>query len=148
MESITTCNLSLRGKPSENVQAAIEGLAKTLFLGVDDSGDVILPSRHLRENMPHSFTQRANQLMNEGVVLIELAGIARGAAQDAAQDVPPALVGGHRAVGHGEAERTHVVGDDLHGDAVLTAVLFARQFGDATDKRLKDIGLVVVLGPL
>ena len=86
--------------------------------------------------------------MNKGAVLVELAGVAGGTAQDAAQDVPSALVGGHRAVGHAEAERTHVVGDDLHGDAVLAAVLFACQFPDAADERLKDVGLVVALGTL
>ena len=86
--------------------------------------------------------------MNKGIVLIELAGVTRGAAQDAAQDVATALVGGHYSIGHGEAERAHMVGDDLHGDAVLATVLFARQLGDAADERLEDIGLVVALGPL
>ena len=86
--------------------------------------------------------------MNKGIVLVELAGVARGAAQDAAQDVPTALVGRHCAVGHGETEGADVVGDDLHGDAVFAAVLFARQLPDAADERLEDIGLVAALGPL
>ena len=45
-----------------------------------------------------------------------------------------ALVGGHRSVGHSKAEGADVVGDDLHGDAMLAAVFFARQLGDAADE--------------
>ena len=55
LESITTCNLSLSGKPREDVQASIEGLAKTLLLGANNSGDVVLPRRHLRERHDPRF---------------------------------------------------------------------------------------------
>ena len=47
------------------------------------------------------------------------ARVARGAAQDAAQDVAAAFVARHDAVGDQEGQRARVVGDDAEGQVVI-----------------------------
>ncbi len=70
----------------------------------------------------HLLHQRRGEFMNERLVQAEGPPVARGPAQDAAQDVAPPLVGGEDAVGDAEGEHPDVVGDHPDGDAVLVVV--------------------------
>ena len=61
-------------------------------------------------------------LIEEGVGHAEQTAVARGAAQQAAQDVAPALIGGAHAVGDHHGGRADMVSDDTQGNVLLVAL--------------------------
>src|SRR4051795_10441112 len=73
-----------------------------------------------------------------------------GTAEDAPQDVRPALVPGQDAVGNQERAAAGVIGNDTQGTIriVVPAVAHSGQIGDVLDDRLVEVGVVNRLRPL
>ena len=83
--------------------------------------------------------------------------VAHGAAQNTAQDVVAVVIPGRDSVGHGEAERPRVVGDDAKSDIDFfllamsgrsglgqrRSVFFAAEFPDLVEERTEDVRFVI-----
>ena len=134
-------------------EALVEGLGEGLLLVLDDGGNVRLVLAQLGEGVAHELDELGNERGEEAQVGAEvLAAVADGAAEDAAEDVPAAVVGGGGAVGDGEAEGADVVGHDAVGHVDVAVVLGADLSGvrpgagdaaDLVEEGDEDVGVVV-----
>ena len=101
--------------------------------------------RELRAHLRHEvFHQR----VDEGLVEAEESvAIADGAAQDAADDIARARVGGQLPVGDGETHGAQVVGHYAERDVglVVFTVLLVGKLRQFLDQRLEHVGVVVRL---
>src|SRR5690349_21165239 len=103
----------------EEFDAAVEGFAEGDFFFLDEVDEVLGILFELREHFAHGVDDDGDELVEEGVLEVELlAAEADSAAEDAAEDVAAAVVGGGSTVGDGEGEAADVVGDDTEGDIV------------------------------
>ena len=87
----------------------------------------------------------------QGVLDVEAVGHVEGAADEAAEDVAAAFVGGERAVGDQEGHGAAVFGDDAHGAAIGVRgfeVIAAAALADVGEQRREEVGLVEVLDAL
>src|SRR5690606_32326729 len=101
--------------------------------------------------LAHRLDRDGGQLVHEaGVPAAEQPQVADGAAQDAAQHVAAALVGGADAVGDHHRPAADVVGDDAqrHVGAQVAAVTRAGQLGGAVQDPAQGVGLVDVVDAL
>src|SRR5690606_28836706 len=97
----------------ENAQALLQGLGELLFLGLQHALDMRLLGLELWIGIAHLGDQSGHDPVEEGALAAQLVAVAAGAANDAAQHVATAFVGGGDAVGDQEAAGTDVVGDHL-----------------------------------
>ena len=110
----------------EDAHAAVYRAGEALLLGADDLGDEALLVDEVRVGGAVLVDDRLADLVEEGLVHAEELAVARGAAQQAAQDVAAALVGGQHAVADEEGCGADVVGDDAQGDVVPVALAVVR----------------------
>ena len=84
--------------------------------------------------------------MEEGPIDAELVPVPQGAADNAAQHIAAALVGGQHAVQHEKGARTDVIGDHAQGGGLVDR---ARHFGaHGRQQSLEEIDVVVVVDAL
>ena len=116
---------------------------KTFFLGTDDLFDVGLMLAQFGVAGLAGSDDSIDQLGQERVVDAQHAAMARRAAQQAAQHITAALVGGQDAVRHHEHRGTDVVGDDADGDIVffVVAVVLAGDLLDMVQHRSHGVDL-------
>ena len=116
----------------EDLHAAIDGLGEVFFLGADDAGDIGLLFAQLGVLALVFMDDSVHDLIEERFVHAQQLAVTRGAAEQAAQDVAPALVGGENAVADHEGRRTDMVGDDAQGHVSLVGLLIvcAGDLGD------------------
>ena len=116
----------------EDLHAAIDGLGEVFFLGADDAGDIGLLFTQLGVLALVFMDDGVHDLIEERFVHAQQLAVTRGAAQQAAQDVAPALVGGENAVADHEGRRTDMVGDDAERHVGLVGLLIvcAGDLGD------------------
>ena len=114
--------LVLREHLGEDLHAAVDGLGEALFLGANDFGDIggLLP--HVLVLALVDLDHGLHDLIEEGAVHAQELAVAGGPAQQAAQDVAPALVAGQDAVADEEAGGPDVVRDDAEGHVVVVAL--------------------------
>ena len=133
----------------EELQAAVEGPAETDLFGLNHRRDVLGPLPDFGEGIAEAIHDHRDQLVEEGLVQVELAAETRGPAENPAQDVAPALVGRRGAVGDREGQRTDMVRDDAEGIvgliAELRGVLVARHLARGLDDRHEQVGVVVAV---
>ncbi len=100
----------------------------------------------------HLVADGVDHLVHEGLFLAEEAAVADAAAEDLAEDVAAAFVGGEDAVGDEEGGGAGVVGDDAERGCTLgvaDGLLLgceageAGELGGARDERGEEVGLVV-----
>ena len=89
---------------------------ESYLFAAHDALDFILLADEFRIGLSHDFVERGQQFVHERLHQAQLAPVADGAAQNAADDVAAAFVGGQSAVGDGEGHHAQVVGADAHGD--------------------------------
>jgi len=124
--------------------AAVEGGGEGFLLGAQGADDFLAAGGQFGEEAAHLLFEDGEQLAEEGLHEADVAAVAGGAAQQAAQDVAAAVVGGHDAVGDGERQRAQVVGDDPHGHGgFVLEVGLAGELGDGLDEGHEDVGVVV-----
>ena len=106
----------------EDLHAAVDGLGEALLLGADDLGDIggLLP--HVLVLALVDLDHGLHDLIEEGTVHAQELAVTGGPAQQAAQDVAPALVAGQDAVADEEAGGPDMVRDDAQGHIVLVAL--------------------------
>ena len=78
----------------EDLHAAVDGLGEVLFLGADDAGDIGLLFAQFGILALVFMDDGVHDLIEERFVHAQQLAVTRGAAQQAAQDVARALVGG------------------------------------------------------
>ena len=144
----------------EQLQSAVEGAVELLFLGLENSGDFLLPGRELGEDIAEFRDEYGDELVEERIRRVESEDTAEahGASQDVANDVVATTVAGLDPVGNGKADGADVVADDAEGDVDLLllgeAVAFSalghrRGIGLAgegrklRENRGEDVGVVV-----
>ena len=116
----------------KDLQAAVDGLGEVLLLHPDDLGDIVLALPQLGVVALVLVDDGVAHLVQEGVVHTQELAMAGGPAQQAAQHIAPALVGGEHAVADHEGGGADVVGDDPQGHVggVALAVGGAGNLGD------------------
>ena len=82
----------------ELVRAGVERPGELLLLAQDRAQDRVAPLEQVRVDVAHEVDHDLGGLVQERLAPSEEAAVTDGAAQDAAQDVAPALVGGQHAV--------------------------------------------------
>ena len=124
---------------TEDLQAAVDGLGKVLLLHPDDLGDIILPLPQLGVVALVLVDDGVAHLVEEGLVDAQQLAVAGGPAEQAAEHIAPALVGGQHAVADHEGGGADVVGDHPEGHILLVALAvpgpgdFADLVGDVHD---------------
>ena len=103
----------------QDVHAGVDGAGKVGLLGADHLLDVggVLPQ--LGVSALAGLDHRLHQVHQEGALDAQQPAVAGRAAQQAAQHIAAALVGGQDAVRHHEGAAADVVGDDADGDIGL-----------------------------
>ncbi len=99
----------------EDAQAAVDGLGEVLLLHPDDLGDIVLTLPQLGVVALVLVDDGVAHLIEEGLVHTQELAVAGGPAQQAAQHVATALVGGQHAVADHEGGGADVVGDHAEG---------------------------------
>ena len=133
----------------EAFNALGEGAQEGFFLLQDDAFDELLLGVQFGECIAHLTGEGRNEGVHEGFVQVqEGVAVSDGAAEDAANDITRAGVGGELAVGDAEGHRADVVGDDAKGHvgfAIRSAVCLTAECRDTVKQRLEHVGIVVGL---
>ena len=106
----------------ENSQAAVDGLGEVLLLHPDDLGDIVLALPQLGVVALVLVDDGVAHLVQEGLVHPQQLTVAGGPAQQAAQHIAPALVGGEHPVADHKGGGADVVGDDPQGHVHTVAL--------------------------
>ena len=126
----------------KNFQAAIQRFAKALFFGSDDPRDVVALVCHFGICRAHFPGNGFDQLIDEWLAHVQRASKPRGAAQNAAQNIAPALVGGQRAICDRKGEGADVIREHAHGHDMVAAIGFAGDLADGCEDGQKDVRIV------
>lgn len=117
----------------QNAQPRVDGLAEALLLGADGLADVFETLRQRGIRAAVLLHDGVAQRIQEAAADAEQPSMAGGAAQHAAEDVAPPLVGGDDAVGNQKHGGADVVGDHAQrhvGRRGRAAVLHAGDLAD------------------
>ena len=114
-EDLLPLGLVLLQHVVEDLQAAVDGAGEVLLLGADDLGDIVLPLPQLGVVALVLVDDGVAHLIEEGVVDAQQLAVAGGPAEEPAEHVAPALVGGEHAVADHEHGGADVVGDHPEG---------------------------------
>ena len=116
----------------EDLHAGVDRLAEVLLFVENDARDIRLLLAQLGVLALVFVHDHIHDLVQERLVPAEELAVARGAAQQTAQDIAASLVRGQHAVADHHDGRADVVGDDAQGDVhiVAVAVVRARETGD------------------
>ena len=98
--------------------ARVERPGEGGLLAHDGAQDGLAPLAQDGVGLAHEVDDDLGGLRQEGLAAAQQPAVAHGAADDAAQDVAAALVGGQHAVGDEEGDGPRVVGDDLVAEAL------------------------------
>ena len=141
----------------EQGDAFIEGTVESFLLATQNLFDVGLLGPQFGEDIAHGVSEHAGEFVEKGFVESERPTVAHGAAQNTAQDVVAVVIPGRNSVGHGEAERPRVVGNDAKSDIDFfllamsgraglgqrRSVFFAAEFLDLVEERTEDVRFVI-----
>jgi hypothetical protein len=97
----------------------VQHTCELLLFGEDYFADAVGVFGELWVGCLHLVTDGVHHLEHEGLLLAEEASMADASAEDFAEDVAAALVGGLHAVGDEEGGGAGVVGDDAQGGRTL-----------------------------
>ena len=106
----------------ENFDAAVDGLGEVLLLHPDHLGDIVLPLPQLGVVALVLVDDGAAHQVEEGLVDPQQLAVAGGPAQQAAQHIAPALVGGQHAVADHKHGGADMVGNHPEGHVLLPAL--------------------------
>ena len=142
--------LMLGQQIGKDLHAGVDGLGEVLLLGLDDAHDVghLVPQLGILALV--LLHNGLHDLVEEGLVHAQELAMAGGAAQQAAQHVAAALVGGQNAVADHEDAAADMVGDDAQGHvhlmalAVVGAGQLAHLVGDVHDRVHIEEGLHIL----
>lgn len=132
----------------EQVDARGQRPQKRRLLLLDHTFDERLLRPEFGELSAHLLHEPRDEFADEGLVETEVGvAVAHGTAQDAADHVARLDVRRQLAVGDRKGDGPQVIGDHAHGHVGLPvlAVALARHGGDAPDRGLKDVGVVIGL---
>ena len=107
----------------QDVHAGVDGTGKVCLLGADDLLDISIMLAQLGVCTLAGLDNSLHQIHQEGVVDAQHPAMTGCTAQQAAQHIAAALVGGQDAVGHHEGAAADVVGDDTDGNVGLGILL-------------------------
>ncbi len=132
-------------------QADRDRIGEARLLALDDPGHARRRIVQFRIGAGHLVHHRPHHLVEERLRLAEQAAVANGAADDLAQHVAAAFVGGQDTIADEERRGTRVVGDDAQRAGVVSFLLlrlsrfalFSGELRGALDERHKQIGVVV-----
>ena len=107
----------------QDVHAGVDGTGKVCLFGADDLLDISIMLAQLGVCTLAGLDNSLHQIHQEGVVDAQHPAMTGCTAQQAAQNVAAALVGGQDAVRHHEGAAADVVGDDTDGNVGLGILL-------------------------
>ena len=122
LEQVLVCLFQAVDHVVQDVHTGIDGAGKVCLLGADDLLDIGIVLTQLGVSALAGLDDRLHQLHQEGAGDAQHPAMAGSAAEQTAQNVAAALVGGQDAVRHHEGAAADVVGDDADGD-ILPGVL-------------------------
>ncbi len=149
-QCMTTALLDAREFRVNQLQAAIECLAKARFLLRDHVGSLRCRSFDLRIRGAHRLDHARMRHREERAMDSEIAAVTRGAPNDPAQHVLAIGVAGHDAVGNQKRHRARMVSDRAKRDVALFLLAVTRLVAellrglfDFVHDRLEQIDVVV-----
>ena len=122
-QQLLVCLLQTVDHVVQDVHAGIDGAGKVCFLGADDLLDIGVMLAQLGVSGLAGLDDSLHQIHEEGVVDAQHPAVAGSAAQQTAQHIAAALVGGQDAVRHHKGAAADMVGDDADGDIGLGVLL-------------------------
>ena len=131
-EHLFALGLMLREQICKNTHPGVDRLVEVFLLRFDDAGDIALLLTQLRILALVFMHHGIHHTVEERIVFAQQLAVARGATQQAAQDIAAPLVRREHAVADHHDGRTDVVGNDAQGDVRLMAVAIVRA-GDLAD---------------
>ena len=109
----------------KNAHTAVDGLGEILLLHAHHAGDIGRALAQIGIMSLIFMDDRFHDLAQEGMVHTQQLAVARRAAQQAAQNVAAALVGGQHTVRDHKDGSANMVGDDAQGNVALLALAVA-----------------------
>ena len=127
----------------ENLQAAVDGLGEVLLLHPDDLGDIALLLHQVGVGGGVDLDDGVTHPVQEGVVDAQQLAVAGSPAEQTAQHVAAALVGGEHAVADHHGGGADVVGDDTQGHvtALALAIVGPGDLGDLVGDVHHSVGV-------
>ena len=122
-QQLLVCLLQTVDHVVQDVHAGIDSAGKVCFLGADDLLDIGVMLAQLGVSGLAGLDDSLHQIHEEGVVDAQHPAVAGSAAQQTAQHIAAALVGGQDAVRHHKGAAADMVGDDADGDIGLGVLL-------------------------
>ena len=122
-QQLLVCLLQTVDHVVQDVHAGIDGAGKVCFLGADDLLDIGVMLAQFGVSGLAGLDDSLHQIHEEGVVDAQHPAVAGSAAQQTAQHIAAALVGGQDAVRHHKGAAADMVGDDADGNIVLGVLL-------------------------
>ena len=130
----------------EDAHAGVERFGEALLLGLQRTLHGFPLGAQLGVRIPHEPVQGLHQAVEERLAHAQHPAVAQRPADDPAQHVAAALVGGQHAVHHQERAGADVVGD--HPQRLVAKVVGAGQLRRARDQRLEQVDFVVAVHAL
>ena len=122
-QQLLVCLLQTVDHVVQDVHAGIDGAGKVCLLGADDLLDIGVMLAQLGVGGLAGLDDGLHQIHEEGVVDAQHPAVACSTAQQTAQHIAAALVGGQDAVRHHKGAAADMVGDDADGDIGLGVLL-------------------------
>ncbi len=126
-------------------KALVERGREAFLLLAHDARHEVGAGAQFRVALAHDLHHLEGGLVEEGVLHPHEAAKAEGAADEAAQHVAPAFVGGEDAVRDHEGDGPAVIRNDAQGGVRVVAVVvaYSGEFGHVLDEGLEEVGIVV-----
>ena len=127
-----TLSLHLLFQISQDGKALVDGPGEFLFLTGEVLQDEFALGLQFGIAALGAFDDSFGQFGHEVAFDAQFSAVADGPADNSAQDIAPAFIGGHNAVGNHEGSGTDMVGHDTHGNVgiVIFAVFLACHLAD------------------
>ncbi len=115
-----------------DAHTCIDGAGEVLFLGLDNAGDVVCLFAEIGIMTLILADNGLNNVIEEGLIDAEELTVTCCAAEQTAENIAAAFVGGQNAVADHEGGRADMVGDDTQRNVLLVALIVVSA-GDLAD---------------
>ena len=132
----------------EQFEALVERAAELGFFALEHFLNKRLPALQFGIGLAHLGNQRGNQAMHQRLTRAEEVCMPHGATHDPPQDIAAAFVRGQDAVGHQEACRAQMVGNNAVTGGAVTFRLYSGQPLTRRDQVPEGVGVVIVVHAL
>ena len=136
------------GRLVEQLEALVERAAELRFLAFEHLFDQRLPALQFGIGLTHLGDESGHETVHQRFARAEQVCMAHGTAHDPPQDIAAAFVRRQNAIGHQEAGRAQMVGDDPVAGSAVAFGLHSGQPLARRDQIPESVGVVIVVHPL